>query len=270
MTEQANIFILDKNICTHHHFEQMGLHDKNIYGLTIQNREDNCAVEFLLDIGYILKWILSVRPALKLITILTIVVLFSACNNNKVKKEYYDNKKLKSIFIIKNGKIDGKKVTFYENGSIKEESIYENGLLNGECKYFSDSNYLKELKIYSQDILDYYAIFNGNGELTSEKRKVKVTLNSDTINYGEKYFAKIFLTGPPLKLKAEGYMGYSNTDYTGRLNSIPFDGEYFIINIKPEKVGVHKITGLIRLSVSEDSVIDVIPFSLFFYVNPII
>jgi len=63
MTEQTEIFKLDKSIWTHDDFDEMGWHDSNIYGFTIQKNEENWTADFLLDIDYIFKWVQPVPPA---------------------------------------------------------------------------------------------------------------------------------------------------------------------------------------------------------------
>ena len=62
MTEQTEIFELDKSIWTHDDFEEMGWHDANIYGLTIERNEDDFTTDFLLDIDYIFKWVHPIPP----------------------------------------------------------------------------------------------------------------------------------------------------------------------------------------------------------------
>ena len=57
------IYTLDKEIWTHEDFEEMGWHDANIYGMTIENNDDNWAADFLLDIDYIFQWVHPVPPA---------------------------------------------------------------------------------------------------------------------------------------------------------------------------------------------------------------
>lgn len=62
MTEQTEIFELEKSIWTHDDFEEMSWHDSNIYGLTIERNEDNFTTDFLLDIDYIFKWVHPIPP----------------------------------------------------------------------------------------------------------------------------------------------------------------------------------------------------------------
>lgn len=63
MTEQTEIFKLDKSIWTHDDFEEMGWHDANIYGLTIEKSEENWTADLVLDIDYIFKWVHPIPPA---------------------------------------------------------------------------------------------------------------------------------------------------------------------------------------------------------------
>ena len=63
MTEQTETYKLDKSIWTHDDFEEMGWHDANIYGLTIEKSEDNWTADFLLDLDYIFKWVHPIPPA---------------------------------------------------------------------------------------------------------------------------------------------------------------------------------------------------------------
>jgi hypothetical protein len=62
MQEQEK-YILTKSLWTQDDFEQMGWHDSNIYGLTIQKSEDSWTADLLLDIDYIFNWVHPVPPA---------------------------------------------------------------------------------------------------------------------------------------------------------------------------------------------------------------
>lgn len=63
MTEQAEIFKLDKSIWTHNDFEEMGWHDASIYGLNIEKGAETWTADFLLDIDYIFNWVHPIPPA---------------------------------------------------------------------------------------------------------------------------------------------------------------------------------------------------------------
>lgn len=62
MTEQTEIFKLDKSIWTQDNFEEMGWHDADIYRFTIAKSEDKWAADFLLDIDYIFNWVKPILP----------------------------------------------------------------------------------------------------------------------------------------------------------------------------------------------------------------
>ena len=57
------IYTLDKGIWTHDDFEEMGWHDANIYGMTIEKNDDNWAADFLLDLDYIFEWVHPIPPS---------------------------------------------------------------------------------------------------------------------------------------------------------------------------------------------------------------
>lgn len=63
MKEQTETYKLDKSTWTHDDYEEMGWHDANIYGMTIEKSDDNWTADFLLDIDYIFKWIHPIPPA---------------------------------------------------------------------------------------------------------------------------------------------------------------------------------------------------------------
>ncbi len=54
---------IEKNVWTQDDFENMGWHDTNIYGLTIEKDEDSWTADLLFDIDYIFKWIHPIPPA---------------------------------------------------------------------------------------------------------------------------------------------------------------------------------------------------------------
>tara|TARA_B100001123_G_C14936631_1_gene877939 strand:+ start:57 stop:431 length:375 start_codon:yes stop_codon:yes gene_type:complete len=61
---------------------------------------------------------------------LTFLFLFGGSvfgQETEVKKEYWDNGKLKSEIHIKNGKVEGIQTSWYENGKKIRETHYKNG-----------------------------------------------------------------------------------------------------------------------------------------------
>ena len=65
---------------------------------------------------------------------LTFLFLFSGSvfGQEEVKKEYWDNGKLKSETHYENGKEEGLKTFWYESGEKKEESYYREGKKQGK------------------------------------------------------------------------------------------------------------------------------------------
>lgn len=62
MTQDQQIFTLDKFIWTQDDFEQMGWHDCSIYGLTFLPVAEKGTTNLLFDIDYIFKWINPTKP----------------------------------------------------------------------------------------------------------------------------------------------------------------------------------------------------------------
>lgn len=62
MTENQNIFTLDKNIWTQDDYEQMGWHDCSIYGLTFLPVDEIGTTNLVFDIDYIFKWVNPIKP----------------------------------------------------------------------------------------------------------------------------------------------------------------------------------------------------------------
>lgn len=62
MTENQNIFILDKPIWTQDDYEQMGWHDSSIYGLTFLPLDQFGTTHLVFDIDYIFKWVNPIHP----------------------------------------------------------------------------------------------------------------------------------------------------------------------------------------------------------------
>jgi len=62
LTENQNIFTLDKNIWTQDDYEQMGWHDCSIYGLTFLPVDEIGTAHLVFDIDYIFKWVDPLKP----------------------------------------------------------------------------------------------------------------------------------------------------------------------------------------------------------------
>lgn len=63
MADPTEFFKLSKSTWTQDDFEEMGWHDANIYGLSIEQNEDDGSSDLLLDMDYIFKWVYPQPPA---------------------------------------------------------------------------------------------------------------------------------------------------------------------------------------------------------------
>ena len=73
---------------------------------------------------------MKIKP-LTLLLALTFLFLFSGSifGQEEVKKEYWDNGKLKSESHYKDGNLDGRTTEWYEDGEVKSVGYYDNGKL---------------------------------------------------------------------------------------------------------------------------------------------
>src|ERR1700751_4601716 len=62
-----------------------------------------------------------------------VLIILNGCDPHQTKKEYYNDGKLKSIIVYKDGKKDGEYKTYYNNGKIEISSTWIEGKLNGEA-----------------------------------------------------------------------------------------------------------------------------------------
>jgi len=69
--------------------------------------------------------------SLTFLLVLTFLFLFSGSvyGGEEVKKEYWDNGKLKSETHYKNGNLNGEKTEWHEDGEVKSVNYYHNGKL---------------------------------------------------------------------------------------------------------------------------------------------
>jgi antitoxin component YwqK of YwqJK toxin-antitoxin module len=108
-------------------------------------------------------------------------ISFIACNSDvQIKngeiKEYYENKKVKSITNYKNDKLNGRHAMFfengnqeieenfvnssyegvkkewYENGNLKEESNFKNNKKEGVCKFYYSNGQIQSYATYSDGL----------------------------------------------------------------------------------------------------------------------
>ena len=82
------------------------------------------------------------KPKLTFLLSLTFLFLFSGSLNGQeteVKREYWDNGKLKSETHYKNGKSEGLATTYYKSGEKKDEVHFKNGKPEGLVTTYYES-----------------------------------------------------------------------------------------------------------------------------------
>ena len=80
---------------------------------------------------------------------LTFLLLFSGSvyGDKEVKKQYWDNGKLKSESHYKDGNLDGRKTDWYEDGEVKSVGYYDNDKLEAKREFW-DNDELVEFVDY--------------------------------------------------------------------------------------------------------------------------
>ncbi len=101
--------------------------------------------------------------------ILLSVMFLWACNNVKIKKEYYPTGELKAKYRIENEELHGTYYEYYKSGSYKEQSIYQNGKLNGIRRVYYENGKLDfEASYKSGKKHGIYKEFSSEGKLLGE------------------------------------------------------------------------------------------------------
>lgn len=120
---------------------------------------------------------------MKKIGLLLVLSLFFSCAK-KNEKEYYPSGELKSIYNLRNGKLDGQFTTFYSNGNIKETHLYGFGKLkDSSVFYYRDyKNTIKEKRFYYNDSIKAI-LFDVEGRKHSSGLLLKDSLKIGKWNY---------------------------------------------------------------------------------------
>jgi len=153
-------------------------------------------------------------------------------NGKKKKVEHYKNgvKHGESLIFYKSGDLDtkytmhkgiieGKMISYYKNGNIRAETDYRNGKPHGIVKhYYYDGNLKSEesfkegirqgtgrsyyangnlnmVKFFKDDEFILWEKYDSTGKFIRDYRKIEILPESDTINLGETYKARIKLLG---------------------------------------------------------------------------
>lgn len=79
--------------------------------------------------------------------LLLLLLHFISCNN-KVKKEYYDNGKLKSTVEVRRDARNGTIYEYFSDGSIKSKSEWKNGVKHGKSETFYSNGNIEVLSYW--------------------------------------------------------------------------------------------------------------------------
>jgi len=151
------------------------------------------------------------------ILIFLILILLLSCESSEKEVQYYNNGKIKTEVLLKDGLQHGLGYKYYENGTIKSKINWVNGLKSGVAEYYypngqiksrteykndsvmigetiiySEDGYLQEKQIYNQEgNLIYFAEYGDQGKLRYETAVPIIKSKSDTIDSLELFEASI-------------------------------------------------------------------------------
>jgi len=151
-------------------------------------------------------------------------------NKNGVVIEYYDDEKIKSegvwkdgvpdgiftsyypegniqnVSVWNNGQLDSISIHYYKNGQVKGSTMYKSGLKHGTSILYNENGKLIEKQLYQNDELVYLSTYV-DGDKFSSVLPLFVS-EKDTVNLGESYRVKIKF-GIPLFGSLKAYIGKS-------------------------------------------------------------
>ena len=88
-----------------------------------------------------------------------------AASHAGIRREYFNNGKLKSEVGYKDGRFDGLCRFYYNNGNLKKQFHYENGVVDGKAYEFYENGQYKIEANYNSGVVDDVSKFyyeNGN------------------------------------------------------------------------------------------------------------
>lgn len=106
----------------------------------------------------------------KLILLLNIILCFSSCESN-MRREFYENGKIKKEYSYKNSKLEGYYKEYYESGNLKEKSTFYNNQKRDSIIYYYDTiiGSIKKIDYIEKSDIRYSKSFFINGKLSEEK-----------------------------------------------------------------------------------------------------
>ena len=164
---------------------------------------------------------------------LTFLFLFSGSifGQEEVKKEYWDNGKLKSESHYKDGNLDGRKTEWYEDGEVKSVGYYDNDKLEAKREFWDNSELKSEYSFKDEKLDGVKREFWDNGELKSLSNYKDGNLNGEKTEWHEDGKVKsvnYYYNGKLLEIKKREYLDNDElvefVDYQSWLGQPSYDG----------------------------------------------
>jgi len=96
----------------------------------------------------------------------------------------FSDGKIKSLFYIENGMIEGQMLSWNDMGNLKEKNLYSRGIKNGKFTWFDDYNNKVEEGFYQNGLLHgTLVIWSSNGSLREKGNYKKGKRNGEWVFY---------------------------------------------------------------------------------------
>src|SRR5690606_14788818 len=144
------------------------------------------AKEYTMEIrfGYLIGRFVSKSIYMKYRLLLLLFSLHFISCDSRVKKEYYDNGKLKSIVEVRRNARNGTMCEYFPDGSIKSKSEWKNGVKHGKSETFYSNGNIEILSYWVDGKENGISKrFTRNGVLYSTGRFVEDRKGEVTIFY---------------------------------------------------------------------------------------
>ena len=164
---------------------------------------------------------------------LTFLFLFSGSvyGQEEVKKEYWDNGKLKSESHYKDGNLDGRKTDWYEDGKVKSVGYYDNDKLEAKREFWDNSELKSEYSFKDEKLDGVKREFWDNGELKSVSNYKDGKLNGKKTEWyedGEVKSVNYYYNSKLLEIKKRDHLDNDElvefVDYRSWLGQPSYDG----------------------------------------------
>ena len=164
---------------------------------------------------------------------LTFLFLFngSVYGDKEVKKQYWDNGKLKSESHYKDRNLDGRKTEWYEDGEVKSVSYYDNNNLEAKREFWDNSEVKSEYSFKDKKLDGIKREFWNNGELKSISNYKDGELDGEKTEWyedGEVKSENLYDNGKLLEMEKREHLDNDElvefVDYRSWLGQPSYDG----------------------------------------------